>query len=228
MQTLLWRHPTVKTTDIYRQAPASTTISLVVIAVYLITAIQSRSVQNNLWDSPLADSWILWAPAMTDGIGALRAIGGMFLHIGPGHMLLNLVLLWLLGREIENYFGPALFTVMYFVGGIGASAAVVWFDPLSPTAGASGAVYAMMSILVGLFYLRGADLRAPLALIAVNIGYTFLSVNVSLWGHLGGLITGALLVWPMVRARTRRTQWIIALGGLVVVIVVLFLGIPYP
>lgn len=218
----------VKYADIYRQAPASTGISLAVIAVYLMTAVQSRSIQNNLWDSSIADAWILWGPGMTDGFGPLRAVGAMFLHIGPGHMILNLVLLWLLGREIENYFGSALFTVMYFVGGIGASAAVVWFDPLTPTAGASGAIYAMMAILVGLFALRGADLRAPVALVAVNIGYTFLAVNVSLWGHLGGLIAGALLTWPLMKARTQRAQWIIALTGLVVVIIVLFLGIPYP
>lgn len=216
----------MKPADLYRQAPASTTISAVVIAIYAVTAIQSRSLQNNLWNSPLADAWILWAPEMTAGFGPLRAIGAMFLHIGPGHMLLNLLLLWLLGREIENYFGPALFTLMYFVGGIGASAAVVWFDPLSPTAGASGAVYAMMAILVGLFALRGADLRGPLALIAVNIGYTFLAVNVSLWGHLGGLIAGALLTWPIVKAQSRTNQWIIALIGLAAVIVILMLGIP--
>lgn len=216
----------MKLADIYRQAPASTTISLIVIAVYAVTAFQSRSIQNNLWDSAIADDWILWAPQMTDGFGPLRAVGGMFLHLGPGHMLLNLVLLWLLGREIENHFGPALFTVMYFIGGIGASAAVVWFDPLSPTAGASGAVYAMMAILVGLFAIRGTDLRAPLALIAVNVGYTFLAVNVSLWGHLGGLIVGALLAWPLVKARSRRSQWTIVVVGLVAVIVILFLGLP--
>lgn len=222
METLV----AVKFADIYRQAPASTGISLAVIAVYLVTAVQSRSIQNNLWDSSIADAWILWGPGMTNGFGPLRAVGGMFLHIGPGHMILNLVLLWLLGREIENYFGSALFTVMYFVGGIGASAAVVWFDPLTPTAGASGAIYAMMAILVGLFALRGADLRAPVALVAVNIGYTFLAVNVSLWGHLGGLIAGTLLTWPLMKARTQRAQWIIALVGLSVVIGVLFLGIP--
>lgn len=218
----------MKPADIYRQAPASTSISLAVIAVYIITAFQSRSIQNNLWDSSIADDWILWAPKMADGFGPLRAIGGMFLHLGPGHMLLNLVLLWLLGRELENYFGPALFSVLYFAGGIGASAAVVWFDPLSPTAGASGAVYSLMALLVGLFAIRGADLRAPLALIAVNLGYTFIAVNVSLWGHLGGLIVGALLAWPIVKAKDRRTQWIIAVSSLVVVIVVLFLGIPRP
>ncbi|NLZ58319.1 MAG: rhomboid family intramembrane serine protease [Corynebacterium sp.] len=216
----------MKPADFYRQAPASTTISLTVIAVYLVTAFQSRSIQNNLWDSSIADDWILWAPQMTSGFGPLRAVGAMFLHIGPGHMLLNLVLLWLLGREIENYFGSVLFSVMYLVGGIGASAAVVWFDPLSPTAGASGAVYSMMAVMVGLFALRGADLRAPLALIAVNVGYTFLAVNVSLWGHLGGLIAGALLTWPMVKAQSRRSQWMIALVGLGAVIVILFLGLP--
>lgn len=211
---------------IYRQAPASTLISLAIIAVYAVTAIQSRSVTENLGSTSIGDAWILYAPLMDDGgFGPLRAIGGMFLHIGPGHMLLNLVLLWLLGREIERDFGSALFTAMYFVGGIGASAAVIWMDPYSPTAGASGAIYAMMAILVGLFVLRSADIRAPLILIAINIAYTLMSTNVSLWGHLGGLITGALITWPMVKAKTQRTRWIIVLIGFAVVVAAVILGI---
>lgn len=218
----------MKIADLYRQAPASTVISVLIIVVYLITAVQSRSIQDNLWDSSLADAWILWAPAMTDTFGFLRAVGGMFLHLSPGHMLLNVLLLWLLGREIEQYFGSALFTLMYFTGGIGAATAVVWFDPLSPTAGASGAVYSMMAVLVALFAARGADLRAPVILIAVNLAYTFLAVNVSLWGHLGGLITGALIAWPMVKARSDRARWGIILSALLIVLGLLFVGIPYP
>ncbi|ANE02796.1 rhomboid family intramembrane serine protease [Corynebacterium crudilactis] len=212
---------------IYRQAPASTLISAAIIIVYAGTAIQSRSLTNNLGSSSIGDAWILYAPAMNDGFGPLRALGGMFLHVGPGHMLLNLLLLWLLGREIERDFGSGLFALMYFVGGIGASAAVVWMDPFSPTAGASGAIYAMMAILVGLFLLRGADIKAPLILIAVNIGYTLMASNVSLWGHLGGLITGALLMWPVIRAKTQKTQWVISVAGLCLVSGVLFLGLSY-
>ncbi|BAU94288.1 putative membrane-bound rhomboid protease [Corynebacterium suranareeae] len=210
---------------LYRQAPASTVISAVIIVVYALTAIQSRSLTNNLGASSIGDAWILYAPAMDHGFGPLRAIGGMFLHIGPGHMLLNLLLLWLFGREIERDFGSALFIAMYFVGGIGASAAVIWMDPFSPTAGASGAIYAMMSILVGLFILRGADIRAPLILIAINIAYTLSASGVSLWGHLGGLITGALITWPMIKAKTYKTQWLIVTIGLVLSIVAVFLGI---
>lgn len=216
----------MNTGQFYRQAPASTVLSLANIVVFAFTAIQSRSFTHNLGGSELGDAWILYAPAMGEKFGFLRALGGMFLHIGPGHLLLNVLLLWLLGREIEKDLGSALFTAMYFVGGIGASAAVVWMDPLSPTAGASGAIYAMMSILVGLFMLRGADLRGPLILIAVNLGYTLISSNVSLWGHLGGLITGAVLCVPLVRSKTQRTQWISIISGFVIVSVVLFAGIP--
>ena len=225
----MWRRPLPMNLErIFRQAPATNTISLAIVAVYLITAFQSRSLANNLSFSSLGDSWILYAPAMTHGFGSLRAVGAIFLHIGPGHMLLNLMLLWLVGRELEKYFGAALFMLIYLIGGIGASAAVVWMDPLSPTAGASGAIYAMMAILVGLFARRGADLRAPMVLIAVNLGYTFLATNVSLWGHLGGLITGALLAWPLMKATTRRAQWKITICALIAVVIVLFWGIPYP
>ncbi|MFP7365327.1 rhomboid family intramembrane serine protease [Corynebacterium callunae] len=212
----------------FRQSPATNTIVLAIVAVYLLTAFQSHSLLNNLSASSLGDSWMLYAPAMTHGWGPLRAVGATFLHIGPGHMLLNLMLLWLLGRELEKYLGAGLFAMVYLVGGIGASAAVVWMDPLSPTAGASGAIYALMAILVGLFARRGADLRAPLTLIAVNLGYTFLADNVSLWGHVGGLITGAILAWPLMKATQERTRWFIAIASLIGAVIVLFLGIPYP
>lgn len=189
-----------------REAPATFLFALLAIVVWTITAIQSRSITYSLADSRLGEAWILWGPTTAvETFGVLRAVTAIFLHVDLAHLAINMFLLVLMGREIEKFCGTALYTLLFPTGGIGASAFILWQDPLAPTAGASGALYALMAIFVVVSLLRGADLRAPLALIAVNIGYTFLATSVSLWGHLGGLFTGILLALLLL-LRSRRAQ----------------------
>ena len=59
------------------------------------------------------------------------------------------------------------------------------------------------------------DPRPALALIAVNVVYTFIAANVSVWGHAGGLLIGALMAWPLTSPNT-RVRWLtagVALAG---------------
>lgn len=170
---------------------------------------------GNLSNSQLADDWLLWGPYVSqDGASWFRAIGSMFLHVGMGHLAINCFMLALIGREIERAIGSSLYVVVYFAGGIFAAGAVVWMDYGTPTAGASGALFALMVLLVGVFRRRGADLVAPLVLIGVNVAYTFISSSVSLWGHLGGLIAGALML-PFLFSSHRGIRWGGVLGVLV-------------
>lgn len=199
----------------YRDVPATTALIAANVLVWLITAVQSRSLMGNLSNSQLADDWLLWGPYVSqDGASWFRAIGSMFLHVGMGHLAINCFMLALIGREIERAIGSSLYVVVYFAGGIFAAGAVVWMDYGTPTAGASGALFALMVLLVGVFRRRGADLVAPLVLIGVNVAYTFISSSVSLWGHLGGLIAGALMS-PFLFSSHRGIRWGGVLGVLV-------------
>ncbi|GAB2506167.1 Rhomboid protease GluP [Corynebacterium atrinae] len=200
----------------YRDVPATTVLIAASILVWLITAVQSRSLMGNLSNSRLADDWLLWGPYVSqDGVSWFRAIGSMFLHVGVGHLAISCFMLALIGREIERAIGTRLYVVAYFAGGIFASGAVLWMDYGVPTAGASGALFALMVLLVGVFRRRGADLVAPLVLIGVNVAYTFISSSVSLWGHLGGLVAGVLML-PFLFSSRRAVRW----GGVVGVLVV--------
>lgn len=191
----------------YRDVPATTTFTALAVLVWLVTAVQSRSLMANLSGSSLADAWILWGPAvLSSPLGPLRTIGAVFLHVDLSHLAINAFLLMLIGREVERYTGTALYAAAFFAGGIGASAAVLWMAPTTPTAGASGAIYALMVLLVGVALRRRADLRAPLILIAINLVYTFMSSSVSLWGHLGGLVFGLLMLGFVIH-RSPRVRW---------------------
>ncbi|WP_051645753.1 rhomboid family intramembrane serine protease [Corynebacterium vitaeruminis] len=184
-----------------RGAPGTVGICIATVAVFIATAAQSGSVAENLSFSALADSWILFAPVMHDPLNLLRAVGAMFLHVGPAHLVMNTIMIFFLGREVERYLGTAMFLAAYFISGVGASLMVMVADPLAPTAGASGALYGLMAVLLVIAMRTRADVRAPLALIAVNLGYSFIASGVSLWGHVGGLVAGALVSWPLVAGR---------------------------
>lgn len=201
----------------WRQAPVTLALCGLMILMYFATAAQSLSLMDNLSGSPLADACILYLPAMGSPFGPLRGIGAAFMHIGPGHLVLNLVLLFLLGREVEGALGGRLYLFVWLAAAIGASAVTVWMDPLAATAGASGVGYALMVLFAFLVAQRGGDLRAPIVLILANVAYTLMTPSVSLWGHLGGLLAGLCLALALL-ARNSQLRW-----GFVVVILVVFI-----
>lgn len=200
----------------FRRAPVTVGIAAVIVVVYLITAFQSRSIENNWGDSSLAQSWILFAPLMHDPIGLLRSVGSMFVHIGASHMAMNVFMLLVLGPEVERRIGSLPFAATYLASGLGGSLAVMTMNPLAPTAGASGALYGLMALVVGMSVRNRMNLRSSLILVAVNLLYSITASGVSLWGHVGGLLVGAILVWPLVFARKRTVKTLVLTAALVV------------
>lgn len=203
----------------WRQAPATVALCGLIIACYLITAAQSLSLVDNLSGSFLADHFVLYLPLMHSPWGLLRAVGMAFLHVGPGHMLLNLMLLFLLGREVETAYGPRLYVLLWFASAVGASAVSVWLDPYVSVAGASGVAYSLMVLFAFLVAQRGGDLRAPVVLILANIAYTLMTPSVSLWGHMGGLCAGLLLSLALLARRGRWPLVLLVTAGLVAALV---------
>lgn len=178
----------------YRQSPVNSIFILIALAFYALTALQSRSLSHSLHDSSLGDALILWGPAViTEDLGLLRAVGFNFLHLDVGHLAVNLFILLLMGREVEEFFGTLRHLFIILAGAAGSAAAILWMSPLSPTAGASGVVFALMAVFVTVCIRRRVDLRGPIVLILVNVLYTFMATSVSFWGHAGGLLTGVMM-----------------------------------
>lgn len=200
----------------YGQAPATVLTCGFILAVYVVTAVQSRSLLDNLPGSALADAWVLYLPDMgATWAGPLRALGTTFLHIGPAHVLMNLLLLFLFGRELETVYGTAVFMAVYVISGIGASAFSLWQAPQQAAAGASGVGYALMALLVLIIAQRGGELRTPLVLIAMNLVFSLTTPDIALWGHVGGLVVGAviaLVLWLVPAGWPRWSAVLLLLG----------------
>jgi hypothetical protein len=79
----------------------------------------------------------------------------MFLHStgGVGHILFNMLALWMIGTDLERTWGTRFFVKYYFVTGIGAGAASLLLSIFSetiyysPMVGASGAIYGLLLAL---------------------------------------------------------------------------------
>jgi len=77
----------------------------------------------------------------------------MFLHAPgwPFHLILNMLMLWMFGTEVERRWGSSGFLKYYFVCGLGAGLATCATFRNSTTYGASGAVFGVMLAFAMLF-----------------------------------------------------------------------------
>jgi membrane associated rhomboid family serine protease len=164
-----------------------------------------------------------------------RMLTSMFLHYGVFHLLMNMWALWVVGGVLEPLLGRARFLTLYLASGLGGSVATYLFAdldnvagfPVSPiSAGASGAVFGLFAAFYILLRRLGRDTSMITVILVVNLVLTFvLREYISIWGHLGGLVTGGVLALGLAYApRQYRTPVQVAtIVGVGLVLVVLTL-----
>lgn len=194
------------------------------VLVFAVTVAQAGSLGGNA-ASALFRQWALAPIAVADG-EVWRLVTSGFLHFGPIHLVVNMLALYIIGRELEAVLGHSRFLAVYLLSLLGGSALVFALEQVnSLTAGASGAIYGLMGgLLMVLLRLR----RSPgpaLFIIGINVVITFTIPGISIYGHLGGLVFGTLATAAMVYApQQRRTLVqvgaIAALAAVVIAMVV--------
>ena len=133
----------------------------------------------------------------------------MFMHAGFDHIFFNMFALWMFGYVLENYWGTRRFVVYYLICGIGAAIthmamSLLFNMPMSPTVGASGAVYGILLAFGMMFPNERIYLYflMPIKAKWFVIGYAaielfegfFRADNVAHFAHLGGMLFGLILI----------------------------------
>jgi len=132
----------------------------------------------------------------------------------------NMLALWLLGREVEVLLGWPRFAAVYLLSLLGGSTAVFALGDMNTAlAGASGAVWGVIGAMLVIVMRLKLNPQPVLALIAINAIISFLP-GISLLGHLGGFVVGAVVTAAMVYAPPRQ-RVPIQIGAVVAVLVVL-------
>lgn len=200
---------------VQRSGPPLVTYTLIAINVVMfVLEMTSRSVKQEL---------VLWAPAVAAG-EYYRMITSAFLHYGIAHILFNMWALYVLGPPLEQHLGRLRFGSLYLLSALGGSVLVYLIAPIgAATAGASGAIYGLFGATFVAARRLHLDIRWLVFLIVLNLGISFTIPGISWQGHIGGLITGALIAAAYVYApkdNRNLVQAAVSVGALVI-----FLGL---
>ena len=183
----------------YEGSGAVVTKALIAInvAVYLAEIAQGSGWSAN--SGSIFEKGALYGPAVANG-DWWRLLTAAFLHYGPIHLAINMFALWLLGTPLELALGRGRYLLLYLVSGLAGSAGALVATPNAVTVGASGAIFGILGAMLILEYqATGTFLGQAGVLIAVNLAFTFTVSNISIGGHIGGLIGGILGVLALSR-----------------------------
>lgn len=202
-------------------SPAVKLLLITNVVLFFMNMIVGDAMTLRLGLSPQAvfEQMALWQP-----------VTYMFLHStgGIGHILFNMLALWMFGTELERTWGTRFFTKYYFITGIGAAAttmALGWFSDsvyYSITVGASGAIYGLLVAYAIYFPHRTIYyiiFPIPARVFVIIAGaIAFLSSmggpggGVAHAAHLGGLVVGylylkGLRLRPLDELKYRYLRW---------------------
>jgi membrane associated rhomboid family serine protease len=174
-----------------------------------------------------SDKFKLWQP-----------ISHMFMHGGLMHIFFNMFALVSFGSALEHFWGPKKFLFFYFSCGIGAAlihSGINYYyfhdglntfenmiGALTPTVGASGAIYGLLVAFAFMFP------NAELALLFIPVpikakyfvpgivlldlfsgvtGYSIFGGGIAHFAHVGGALFGFLMMWYWKKNQFSKNRW---------------------
>ena len=191
------------------------------IIVYLTTVATGGGINSDrgtIWNHGA-----LFGPLVANG-DYWRLLTSAFMHLGPTHLGFNMLVLWFVGTPLEERMGRGRFLLLYLMAGLAGSAGAILISPCVVTVGASGAIFGFFG--AGLVLERqGVHLFGSwlFIVVVVNLAITFGSSNISVGGHIGGLIGGAVAMLGL--SRFGRTHALYGRAGLLGYVVLLAVGV---
>jgi len=194
-------------TPVHRTRPLARAAAGLPVISYGLIALNVLAFFAQMSSHQLESDLVLWTPAVADG-QVYRLLTSAFLHYGPMHLLLNMWALYVVGPQLEGLLGRARFISLYLFSALGGSVAVYLLTPITTaTAGASGAIFGLFGATLVVGRRLRMDVGWVVAVIAVNLIFTFTVPHISWQGHVGGLISGMLVAFAYVYPpQTTRTQ----------------------
>lgn len=187
-------------------APIATTVLVGLIAVaYLIQVVLERTVGA---DAPF-ELGAFFVPASGE---RWRLMSYGLVHAGIVHAGMNAWVLWDVGRFLERRSGPAAVVGSFVLGVLGGSLLSEALMSHGGLVGASGGVLGVGGALLINAWKRSSQegtqlFRGVGTWLLIIMAFSVIFPNVSIWGHLGGIIAGALFGLSFDRVRGHAIDW---------------------
>ena len=126
-----------------------------------------------------------------------RLITGAFIHIDPMHLLCNCYSLYIIGTQIENFYGKSKFSLIYLVSAICGSLLSIALNN-GTSIGASGAIFGLLGAYAYFgyhyrVYFGSVLLKQVAPIIIINLAIGFMVTGIDNYAHIGGLVGGFLI-----------------------------------
>lgn len=144
----------------------------------------------------------MYAPLVMENHEYYRLLTSIFMHFGINHIVNNMIVLFVLGDNMERALGSVKYLIFYLLCGVGANLVSMMFGIGSEVqavgAGASGAIF---GVIGGLLYavavnrgrLEDLSTRQLVIMIIFSLYFGFTSSGVDNVAHIAGLLIGVVL-----------------------------------
>ena len=184
------------------------TIFLAAVNVIIFLIIESV---GSTEDSEIMYQWgAMYSPDVFEGGQWYRIITSMFLHFGINHLLNNMVVLLILGYQMEEKYGRLKYLITYFVcgivGNIISGAAEMAAGSYTIGAGASGAVFGIFGVILVMVFKsrkqfgRVSAIQMIVLFLLMVFGNT--QEGVDWMAHLGGALCGVVMALVLYKPKS--------------------------
>ena len=136
---------------------------------------------------------------MNSNLDLYRLITSIFLHGGLIHLACNMYSLYVIGPQLESFFGKIKYTIIFIGSGIiGNLLSMAFLQNSFVSVGASGAIFGLLGAILYFgyhyrVYLSGVIKSQIIPLIILNLAIGFMATSINNLAHIGGLIGGVLV-----------------------------------
>jgi membrane associated rhomboid family serine protease len=199
------------------------------VIVFVLTLLDGANAVDGGGQSAIYDRFAL-IPAEVAGGEWYRLFSSMFLHFGFLHIAFNMWALLVIGGPLEQLLGRWRFVALYVLSGLGGSVLSFSTGPLLvKAAGASGAIFGLFAAMYVVNRQRGLETGPIVGLIAINLVFSFTFSGIDWRGHVGGLVTGAVVAAVLAFAprgpQRERLQALGCLGVALCLVAATFVGV---
>lgn len=213
----------------------SITPAIKVIVIACTAVLLAQELSRVLFHAPGWNFWLVYlglVPAYVVHGFIWQPFTYLFLHDGIWHLVINMFVLWMFGRDVERAWGAKRFYIYYFICGIGAGLinviVKIIMDPsatgpaLIPTIGASGAIFGVL-LAAALLFPHQRVLLIPFPVAIPMWIFVFIMGVIEFFGtlgmgadnvshvcHLGGMLVGYLYLRRgsyLYAYRNRYSDW---------------------
>lgn len=210
-----------------KKKPIMTYIFMAIcLVLYVLTAIESGNFIDLNSNVLRKYGALVNLNSMNSNVEFYRLITSIFLHGGLIHLVCNMYSLYIIGPQLESFFGKVKYSIIFIGSGLIGNLLTLAF--LQDTSvGASGAIFGLLGALIYFGYHYRVYLSSviksqiiPLIILNLVIGFMFTSINNL--AHIGGLVGGVLLSMA-VGVKYKSTKLDIINGIIMTIIFVAFL-----